>query len=180
MTFCIVAAAIVVFLAGYIFYRTGLYPAGNIFYCFEPIVLVYCGCVMLLLAAYLLLKKKVRPEILFSGLALGLGLAYLLVITPISPPDEQYHYSIAYKITNVIMNAENRDLVYSDISALIPHGNSEAAYTRLMVEIGDRIQDNAPFAVNTAKASYWMGYLPQAIGVLLGRLLNRFLSWADL
>lgn len=173
MIFAVVAAAIVVLMSAYLVHRTGMYQFWNWFSIFETSVLIYCGIIMLIASACLLWKKKIKPEVVFSGLALGLGLAFLLVITPLSPPDEQYHYSITYKIANLLMLNERPGLVYADYESLIPHYNTASGYIRILTEFGGRMPDDAVFSPYNQNAAYWVCYLPQVVGVLCGRLLNR-------
>lgn len=54
-------------------------------------------------------KRTWKPELLFAGASLGLGIMYLLILPPLSAPDEVSHYITSYQLANRIMGKSNHE-----------------------------------------------------------------------
>lgn len=129
------------------------------------------------LVSYIVLKSPPIERIAAVSV-LVLGLFYMVAITPLSPPDEGYHYQSSYKLSNYLIfqwdRPEAGNSAHFDYSELTPHKNASGAYLRLMTEglssgaQGSQTQIPKP----RSGLSYAIEYLPQATGLAIGRVLN--------
>lgn len=108
---------------------------------------------------------------------LVIGLFYMIAITPLSPPDEAHHYQSTYQLSNYLLfQWDDPEMGYSahfDYRGLSRHENVPGGYLRMITEWsmsggqGERVTIPTP-----RKLSYPIEYLPQVIGLTVGRLLN--------
>lgn len=120
--------------------------------------------------------KRISIEYLYLIAGTGIGLFYLIIITPLSVPDEPHHYHTTHLLTNYLLFQENKFVSkssYFNYSNLSGHYNVSSAYSRLAKE-GihwnkeiEYINIPKPYNIN-----YFVWYIPQTLGVLIGRLLN--------
>lgn len=129
------------------------------------------------LVSYIVLKSP-SVERIAAVSVLVLGLFYMVAITPLSPPDEGYHYQSSYKLSNYLIfrwdRPEMGNSAHFDYSELAPHENASSAYLRIMTEglsSGDQGEETL-IPKPRSGLSYSIEYLPQAIGLALGRILN--------
>lgn len=109
---------------------------------------------------------------------LVISIFYMVAITPLSPPDESYHYHSAYKLSNyLIFQWDHPEMGYSahfDYSEIAAHRNVSSAYLRAMTQWlspgvrGEEILVPKP----SSGLSYAIEYLPPALGLAIGRILN--------
>lgn len=108
---------------------------------------------------------------------LVIGFIYMVAITPLSPPDEAYHYQSAYNLSNYLLfRWDSPEMGYAshfDYSELTAHANASSAYLRLMAQWnlpgikGELVQIPTPRGL-----TYPIEVIPQAVGLSIGRLLN--------
>lgn len=139
---------------------------------------LYAAAILL----FVILLIKIPLEKGFAIAALMVGLLYMLVITPLSPPDEAHHYQSTYQLSNyLLLQWKNARLGYSahfNYSAIVQHSNVASGYRRIVEEIGERTDRGELRTIpSTRDLSYFVQYLPQAIGVALARLLNLNFIW---
>ncbi len=140
-------------------------------------VLVYC----LLLGTYLgLAVFRLKPEKMFLFTGAVLAVLYLLLLPPLSVPDEEVHYKQAYQITNRIlgkgqsapdtMQMDNEDFHSMQLFETTP---SLTEYDKLKTKITQTERESGvsviPHSDTRAPA---VTYLPGVIGILLGRILG--------
>jgi len=124
------------------------------------------------------LFKKVKIQKLFIITAIGYGLFYMLTITPFSPPDEPHHYNSTLKLSNIFsFNFKNTvRSVDIETSNTQGHQNIPQAYLRLKDPIfsstGEHVEQPKKYTL-----SYPIQYIPQAIGVTIGRILHLNFIW---
>lgn len=133
--------------------------------------------VMSLISWIVLGRPKIEKAAAISVLVIGIF--YMVAITPLSPPDEGYHYQSSYKLSNYLMfrwddRSEMGDAAHFDYSELTPHKNASSAYLRAMAEDLTLNPEGAQTRIPKPRSglSYPIEYLPQAIGLAIGRLLN--------
>ena len=127
----------------------------------------------------ILLMLLVNPklEVIFTMLAIVFGLTFLVIITPMSVPDETAHYEYSFQLSNMIMGEKDYkyfDNEYQNYGSFAGHYNISAAYTRLVNKF------NRPLSLDgykvemgaNIKESYTTPFVPQALGITLARLLN--------
>lgn len=124
-----------------------------------------------------LLEGNAPIERTVPALILVIGFFYMAAITPMSPPDEGYHYQSSYHLSNYLCfqwdepeMGNSADFDYSGISA---HKNTSGAYLRFLEHWSDPAVDGEQISIPYPRGfSYPIDYLPQAVGVTLGRVLN--------
>lgn len=121
-------------------------------------------------------------EKVFAAVSLTLGMIYLLVITPLSPPDEDTRYKSTYRLTNYLLlqwdDAGRGDAEHFDFSELEEHHNVASGYERIVKEIGQKAGNGERIDIRGQLFSYdLVELLPQAFGMSLARLLHLNFIW---
>ena len=109
----------------------------------------------------------------------GMGLAMLVVMAPMSMNDEEYHYNTAFILSNILMGQENVFDVpdaYCDFTGTVIHMNANTAFIRVKEEFFSEktdISDNAFFNGGLSNMLYHpIIYLAPSIGITIGRLMK--------
>ncbi len=149
---------------------------------------------LLLLGGFLWRRRRGRPEHFFFGAVLLLGLLYLVVLAPLSAPDEISHYISAYQLSNRLLSWEPadgqgnvwiraEDAFIEDVEGvrrddgqekktILGQELTEGTYRLLhQGETGERPEGrtvSCQYPVRTTP----LVYVPQALGMTLGRLLR--------
>lgn len=131
--------------------------------------------------AILVLIFSSKFENIFTVLTIIFGIVFMIVMTPMSPPDEQKHYEYSYQLSNFIMGKSDDYMKieheYQDYSYCIGHMNSSSYYERLEESINKKYIHNDHYEVidegnDIKEATYYLCYIPQAIAITIGRLLS--------
>ena len=137
-------------------------------------VLFIAGIVAFGAVALLVLRSGWRPEKLFLAMMVPLGLLYMFLMVPLAIPDEQVHYQSAYQISSVLLFRPGKGYAeHFTYTGLGGHWNLSSGYDRVARDLfapavgGEEIDLSFQY-----KLSYPVMYLPQALGVTLGRLLG--------
>nr|MBQ4453639.1 DUF2142 domain-containing protein [Clostridia bacterium] len=125
----------------------------------------------------LILLVKPRYEVLFTVIAICFGLTLWLIITPMSVPDETIHYEYSLQLSNKLMGSKDHLMIddeYLNYGAMAGHLNISAAYERFIQKINrplrlDNVESRMAFDIDE---SYHICFVPQALGITLGRLLK--------
>ena len=118
---------------------------------------------------------RVKLEWVFLAVALSLGFLYMLTMTPLSIPDEPFHYVTSLHLSSTMMSPFSDNFTRAsdfDFPCGFGHFNVPSGYIRLLNE---GIQSTYSYTVpprNLGYHTYPVQYLPQAIGVSLARLLG--------
>lgn len=135
----------------------------------------------LLIGTYLLLavfRQKPEKVFLFAGSALAL--LYLLLLPPLSVPDEEAHFKQAYSCANRLMGRETDDpetilMDKEDFHALQMFETTPSLpeYDRLKEGIAKSGREEGTVSVpHSDTRAPAVTYLPGIIGILLGRMLG--------
>lgn len=128
------------------------------------------------LLVLILLLINPKPEVMFATMIIIMGLIFMIIIVPMSPPDEQTHYEISLKLSNMMMGQDPRyiDSSYLKYGSMYGHYNISAGYNRFMEQFGQShtFTDTLQEFNHTGDVPYYVDYLPQAIGVTIARLLD--------
>ena len=135
---------------------------------------IVSGLTLLLL---ILLLVKPRYEVLFTAIAIIFGLTFLVIITPMSPPDETVHYEFSLQVSNKMMMKKDYTMIdeeYINYSSFGGHRNVSAAYQRLVKRFNHPLSlDNHDIELAIdIDWRYHLPFVPQAIGLTIGRLLS--------
>ena len=118
-----------------------------------------------------------RRNIFLVGAAAALGLIYMLTITPLSPPDSDYHVNSAYILSNrLLLRGTNEfEAEVLDFSAYTQHYNTTGGYEAIIDGInvapgysGEKVMLNGRYD----SLRFPIMYLAPAIGVSAARLLH--------
>ncbi len=134
----------------------------------------------LLVTARLLLARMAFPRILVGAFALCiLNFLYLFVLPPMSAPDEIRHFISAYRISNIIMfrsDVEENGMAYMRAEDANPILNDHPGiddYEKMFHNLtGEPLTDTVLCTLDDAEDTIAPAYLPQALGITLGRLLH--------
>ena len=96
---------------------------------FGLLVILFTAMIVLLSIGVLIRRaESIKYEKLFPFLALGFGLLFLTVITPISVPDEATHYTASYIISNKILMKPNPEEANAADFEFIDNVNNRKKY----------------------------------------------------
>lgn len=142
---------------------------------YKTIIIFTIVTFTLIILLVLLVNPKL--EVLFTIMALVFGLIFLVIITPMSVPDETAHYEYSFQLSNMIMGEKNHlvfDEEYQNYGSFAGHFNISAAYIRLVEKINKPLSlDNKTVVMlNDIKDSYITPFIPQALGITLARILE--------
>ena len=130
------------------------------------------------LILYLLLFDA-RKEIIYTLMAFLFGVLFIVILTPISGPDEEYHYRVSLIISNKMMGVKDYNTIvdtYIGYYNFKPNLNIGEGYRTIIEKFNIPLVD--PTGRNTYELdrsyAYWydLCYYPQALGITIGRLLK--------
>lgn len=125
---------------------------------------------------FMVLLVKPRYEVIFTLMAVAFGLTFILIITPMSPPDETVHYEYSFQLSNYMMGKDHLyfDEEYQNYGDFAGHFNVSAAYVRFIKKINRPLSlDNKIVKMKfDIEESYKTCFIPQALGITVARLLN--------
>lgn len=143
--------------------------------------LVFAFLILAVIYIYMLLKKVKRVEYYFVISTLLLGTVYSLILQPFAMPDEEFHFGEAYRLSNAIMGYPINDeqgYIYMrecDINERVSCPNNEYTIDMLKALIRGN-NDRSEMLVSSESTrnlySPIIMYVPQAIGLTIGRLLH--------
>ncbi len=142
------------------------------------LIIIIWVIVSFTIIAVLELFVKPKYEILFMVIALVFGLTFCVIMTPMSPPDETTHYEYSFQVSSILMGDKENHLVfneeYQNYGSWGGHRNVSAAYVRLLNKINKplSLRDTEVTMLFDIEENYKFAFLPQALGITLGRLLN--------
>ena len=132
----------------------------------------------------ILFLKKVPLHRIYLFVAIGFGLFYTVLITPLSVPDEDHHYNSTIRLVNIISNPFDDSLMVQsgdfDFHQLNLHQNRAESYLRLQDRLQRQDVDDAIEQPTPYNTDYPIHYIPQMIGILLGRLFHLNFIWSFL
>lgn len=143
-------------------------------------ILVVAILFLLLVASFCFFGKPENSiEKTFLVFVLILGIAYMIVLPAESAPDESRHIISAYNTSNFLLGGPEPEeaLVYfeaDDLSGLYGAYPNLHTYISLYTNFFNSRQNSDYILVDKdfiIQAPFWT-YLPQAIGISLGRILN--------
>lgn len=122
-----------------------------------------------------------KSENIFAAMALIFGLIFMIIITPMSPPDEQKHYEYSYQLSSYMMgqgkNHTKIEREYQDYTHFAGHMNVSDTYSAFEEEINKDYEHEDKYEIITEnndidEATYFLCYIPQAIAITICRLLS--------
>ena len=136
---------------------------------------------LLFIISYILLISIRKKECIFVTIAFLTGCLYILILPPYSVPDEGVHFITAYAQSSGILGREiedrNGNVIFEPDGASFfvkkdyPDKSSYVTYIRgIFNKEVDVIQHDVSSRKSLNKKN--LAYVPQVLGLILGRLLN--------
>lgn len=126
-------------------------------------------------------KKNIKLENLFLAIIIPLGLLYMIVMPLGRVPDENNHFYRSYEVSQVKLISKKNKEGYG--GNYLPSNITEAftgktTYSYEIKNSNIKTSKKTKFInySNTALYSF-INYIPQAIGILLGRIFNLPIFW---
>lgn len=146
----------------------------------ESIVLAWClhygAWIYLGIMGKLLFGSGIAFEKKAGIAAVLLGILFMFAMNPKAPPDEPLHYNQAYGVSNYLLFRPDKaegDARDYDLDNWEEHINSAEGYTQVVRRLFEkRSADDSKVYWVPGTTSYPLMYLPQGIGIALGRLLR--------
>lgn len=137
--------------------------------------------IILALALYYcwtIFKGKIQPHICFLVTGFLMGIIYMMVLIPFSSPDEPAHFVSANRLANQMMGITATDkngnvyLRESEDREFVQRPG-KVDFDQFYEEINDSLQtEYVAHSSVRATGAISAAYLPQAIGIVLARLIN--------
>lgn len=129
------------------------------------------------LSFYFFVKKEIDYSLLFPILVVVLGLIYLVIITPFSPPDEVTHYLATYRVSNMLLfkDPDLADSALLNYDVFTVHNNTLHSFLQVFANIAFPAETGSTIQVNSIVSlshSYPLEYIGPAIGFTVARLLR--------
>ncbi|MBQ8814171.1 MAG: DUF2142 domain-containing protein [Lachnospiraceae bacterium] len=129
--------------------------------------------------AYVLRKKEFCLHKMYLLCGLYLGTLYMVVLPPLTAPDEWAHYATAYKISNYLVGEEAVDEDgYIMVQLEEMSGNAQARPDAGEYQyywenyFGKETYDEMIPSNQRGNQTFLASYVPQALGITLARLFN--------
>lgn len=124
-------------------------------------------------------EKRIKKQWLFAGLALVIGITLVFVNAPQVRYDEHAHFWRAYEIASGNLISRTTNELPNSVTDLFmrednSYPNKEINYKTIQEKIGAELNEDekTPFAVGATGSLTPISYIPQVIGVLIGRVLQ--------
>ncbi len=133
-------------------------------------------------AIYIIFIKKMRIHKIYAIVAFSFGMLFVFIMSPASIPDEAHHHKSSYCVSNILMfNFDNIEEAREDhihLKGSTLHKNVPQAYNEI---INTPLFENSDSPISKMDEpygySYPLQYVPQAIGISVGRTLNLSGLW---
>lgn len=124
-------------------------------------------------------ERKIKKEFVFLGLALFVGITLVFINVPQVRYDEHAHFWRAYEISKGNLISRTTNTLPNSIIGLFEredgsYPNKEINYNTIKEKIGEALnsEDERAFPVGATGSLTPISYIPQVIGVTIGRILQ--------
>lgn len=136
------------------------------------------GSLLCVIICVLIVKQRRIPiHKVFVIVTLFIGCSYMFVMTPISIPDEDYHYKSSYAVSNYILFEDNKtDIpqIYYQLEEQVQYIDQSGAYQ--IFDDGIIVNNSDLEKLAKIEGHYSLEYpvqhIPQALGISIARLLH--------
>ena len=155
-----------------------LYPTDMYKMITVNIAVILAVFITLVILSVMLLDPK--KEIIYTLMVIVFGLIFMFVVTPISGPDEEYHYRATLCVSNKMMGRENSEEIEDEYigyyDTLECNFNIGAAYRTVIEHFDDELEDLTNQPIYNLQRGYVYNYdpcyYPQALFVTIARLFK--------
>lgn len=151
----------------------------NLYYVYTNWFAILSIIVFLLTAALWCLFRYAPVERIAPVLILGMGIVMMILMSPMSGPDERYHYLSACKLSNVLLGTEDVETIdanYYDDEAYEAHFNVVRNFRQVENGWNDTYAEDAGERNISLQRSndlhFAISYIFSAMGIALGRILH--------
>lgn len=133
------------------------------------------------LYSFLLLHKNEKVELYFAISAFVFGMIFSVILPPFSAPDEDFHFTVAYRLSNVLMGQPINDeqgYIYMrecDIQNYERYPDNEYEIDIIKALIRGSKESSENIVASERNQNSFVPiimYVPQAVGITIGRLLH--------
>lgn len=167
-------------LAVSIYFRFGLQFQESLNYIMF-IGLIGGFAVVAALYSFLLLRKNEKVELYFIISSFVFGMIFSVILPPFSAPDEDFHFTVAYRLSNAIMGQPINDeqgYIYMrecDIQNYERYPDNEYEIDIIKALIMGSKESSENIVASERNQNSFVPiimYVPQAVGITIGRLLH--------
>ena len=160
------------------FKTVGMMTVSNAYVFWISILTILIGTVLLLVVSYAMLRRETKLEQIYPVVGMALGMMFILVIPVMATPDDTYHFSGSYHLSNKIMG-----IGYPEGEGDIYVRKCDSGYANTSFAAGLYNDFNETFQqdvdtslvecqdISKGDASFG-SYIIPALGITLGRLLH--------
>ena len=180
--------------------RAGVLESGDRFlYGWYGGLMVFAVLVLAAVGYLFLVRRDYGLARIFPAAAMGIGLMYMVVLPPLSAPDEVSHYISAYQLSSRLMGRTARaedervfiraqDVFIEDLTGVMDYeavedGGKTAVVLGQKLEegtyrtikergLGSTGEDGTVMSYQMPVRTTPLAYVPQAMGIALGRMLG--------
>ena len=142
--------------------------------------IVITSAVFVTIVIILALLFEPKKETIYTLMVLVFGLIFMVVVVPLSGPDEEYHYRTSLLVSNKIMNKTDPEMIEDEYIGYYDtfecNFNIGAVYRTVIEHFNDEMEDLANQPKYNLERGYVyhydLCYFPQAIFITLARLMN--------
>ena len=141
------------------------------------IVLLVFSLTFLVFNLFISIKNKSSLSYLYLIIVFPLSFLFLFLQLPNQKPDEPHHFYRAYDVANgnIITNKDENGMskIEVPIHALELNGNTINTYSKLDNSLKEKTEYDNTISVSSTAAGYnFISYLPNSLGILIGKTLN--------
>lgn len=181
--------------------RAGVLETGDRFlYGWYGCLMIFALLVLAAVGYLFLVRRECRLERAFAAASMGIGLLYMVVLPPLSAPDEISHFISSYQLSSYMMGKTARakdervfiraqDAFIEDLTGVMSEENMGNPDNVTAVVLGQKLEESTYRTIRErglkstgedgVVMSYQMpvrttplAYAPQALGITLGRLIG--------
>ena len=172
-------------IGGSIGFKT--YESNSVIFTFSRVILylfmiiISLGIIFAKKLKMLLLKVRLHPQHAFISIVIVFGLLFMIITPPFQTPDEPVHFYRAYEISTHNITKYKDEVPHSlvDMAAIqerMKFKSWEKTSKKEILSLA-KIKLDAGNLTPVGTLEYTLPYLPQALGIAIGKLFNLAPIW---
>ncbi|MCX6278053.1 MAG: DUF2142 domain-containing protein [Bacteroidetes bacterium] len=128
-----------------------------------------------------ILQVRIKPEYVFGVISLVFGMIMLIITPPFQVPDEPAHFYRSYQVSDFNLFKMKDEIPKSlvkmvDTTSRMQFSTHEKTNCEEILSLA-KIQTNPGERTHTVSPDYIIPYIPQSLGIFMGKLLGFNLLW---